>query len=369
MDLTLQNLNRDIINKNANGKTIWQPRIGCWYDDRLYRNEELPGKYKGSDLKGIYEKIGCSDRLYHFNECYESKIDVSVVWSCKEISHKTWEYKACTPVGNIMSITCGNDSNPGVMPKKWWITNKEDLKVYTYIEEATTYSFNMQTYNKLYEKLGHLGLPAIFLPRTNIQRLFIDLCGVEDAIYLLTDSEDLVETYFKALSKSQETLLNAVAASPIEWVNYGDNLHCKLLPPNLFKKYIIPEYEKRGHILHKANKFTYSHWDGDVKDFLPFVKDCALDGIEAITPLPQGDVTLEETKKALGNDIFLIDGIASILFNETYPFNELKEQAEKVLNLFEGQLILGISDEFPSDGIIERLEYVNEIVNNFNALH
>ncbi len=40
-----------------------------------------------------------------------------------------------------------------------------------------------------------------------------------------------------------------------------------------------------------------------------------LDGIEAITPQPQGDVTLEEIKEALSDDMFLLDGIPAILFD------------------------------------------------------
>ena len=369
MNLKLLNLNRDIIRKNAGGKTIWQPRIGCWYDDRVYRGEELPGKYRGCDHKGIYEMIGCSDRLYMFGECLEVKYDDSVKFSQREIGYRQWEHVVETPVGKISSIVTGSSDNPGTMPKKAWIENEQDLKVYIYIEEAASYSFNMDTYNRLYSEYAHLGLPTMFLPRVNIQRLFIDLSGVINTIYLLQDCPDTVEAYFKALSESQEKMLAVVADCPLEWICYGDNLHCKILPPSLFKKYVLPEYEKRGDILHKAGKFTYSHWDGDVKDFLPYAKECFLDGIEAITPLPQGDVTVKEVKEALGDDIFLIDGLAAILFNDTYPVEHLKEQTEEILELFEGRLILGISDELPSDGLLERVELVNEMVEEFNIKH
>ena len=106
-----------------------------------------------------------------------------------------------------------------------------------------------------------------------------------------------------------------------------------------------------------------------MKDILQFARVSCLDGIEAITPLPQGDVTLEETKKALGDDIFLIDGLCSIYFNDTYPVEKLKEQTRDVLNLFEGQLVLGISVEVPSDGNLERIRLVGEMVDEFNSKH
>ena len=96
------------------------------------------------------------------------------------------------------------------------------------------------------------------------------------------------------------------------------------------------------------------------------MKQAGLDGIEAITPKPQGDVTLEEVKEALGDQVDLVDGIAAILFDETYPLEMLKEQTEKVIDLFAGHLILGISDEMSSTGNIDRIKYVGEIVDKHN---
>lgn len=367
--MDLQQLNRDVIRGRAGGKTIWQPRIGCWYDDRVFRGEEFPGEYSGCDLKGLYEKLGCSNRLYEFNACLEARLDPSVTFHNEEIGHRTWKQRYDTPVGSVTAVYRGNDSNPGVMPEKWWIESEEDLKVFAYIEEATSFAFNMDTYERLLTEWGHLGLPAMFLPRVSLQKLFIELSGVTDAIYLLSDYPDTVEAYFRVLSRSQEGMLRAVADCPIEWINYGDNLHSKILPPSLYEKYVLPEYQKRGDILHKSGKFLFSHWDGDVRELLPYARISALDGIEAITPLPQGDVTLEEVAAALGPDIFLVDGICSILFSETFPLTMLEDQARRVMELFEGHLVLGISDEFPSDGKLERIVRVGELVEEFNSRH
>ena len=90
-------------------------------------------------------------------------------------------------------------------------------------------------------------------------------------------------------------------------------------------------------------------------------------GIEAITPVPQGDVTIEEIKAALGDTVDLIDGIPALLFTEDYSVSQLKETTQKLIDLFAGHLILGISDEMPSNGDIGRIEIVGEIVDNHNA--
>ena len=354
---------RDILNRNANGKTIWQPRIECWYSDRQYRGEELPSMLE------LFNDLNISNRLYQFNECIElCYTDPAIRSEERKINEMTTEYTIETPVGTANAIYRGNSSNFGWMPLKWWIETEEELAVHMYIEEHTNYKFNRDKYDELLAVWGHLGLPCVFVPRVNIQHMFINASGVENTIYLLNDCQDSLEAYFDVLNRSHLRFVEMLNDAPFEWVNYGDNIHSKVLSPKLFEKYVLPAYQQRNEVLRKADKFIHAHFDGDVKELLPYFKECGLDGIEAITPLPQGDVTLKEARDAMG-DIFLIDGIAAILFDETYPIEMLKTQTEQCLDLFEGQLVLGISDEMSSTGILDRIKFVSEIVDNFNAKH
>lgn len=364
-----QALNREILFRGAGGKTIFQPRIDCWYDDRVFRGEPLPGEYRGMNRKQLYEALQVSARLYEFNACLERHFPKEVKEYSRVLDEFHTEFVIETPVGRVNTVYASNASNPGVMPSKWWIENEKDLEVWSYLEETAEYSFNMETYHRLQQELGHLGIPTMFLPRPNMQHMFIEACGVENTYYLQADSPDALEAYFASRSKGHEKMTKVVAQCPIECINYGDNLHYKILPPHLFEKYVLPEYQKRGEVLHKAGKFIHSHWDGDVEGFLPYAKTCFLDGIEAITPKPQGDVTVEQIKEALGDEIFLIDGLAAVLFSNVYPIEQLKEQTAQLLNLFEGQLILGVSDEFPSDGSLDRLVMVRDMVEEWNANH
>lgn len=360
-------LHRSILKGAAGGRTLWQPRINCWLDDRLYRGEPLPRGYEGLDRKGLYEALGVSDRLYQFNACFQAAYDPSIRVTRRQIDPMTSETVLHTPVGDVTEVTRGNTSNPGRMPIKWYVETEEDLKTFIYIEEHTAWRFDRAMYDRLLRDLGHLGLPAAYLCRVNIQQLLVTLAGVENTYYLLADCPDTVEAYFKALSVSQEGYIAAVLDSPLEWLNYGDNIHCKILPPRLLRKYVIPEYEKRRGLLKRRDIFLYSHFDGDCRDYLPLLRDCALDGFEALTPRPQGDVTVREIADALGPDLFLVDGVAALLFSRLFPEDMLRAQVTELLERLEGRLILGISDELPSDGLLERVTLVRDMVAAFNA--
>ncbi len=205
----------------------------------------------------------------------------------------------------------------------------------------------------------------MYMPRMNVQSLYIEKMGVEAGVYAIYDWTDTVEAYFRALEESHDRLIDVINASPIDIINFGENVHAHTLPPKWFEKYHLPACQRRCERLHAAGKFCHSHWDGDVGPLLPYAQETGLDGIEAITPQPQGDVTLEETKEALG-DMFLLDGIPAVYFDETFPVETLVECTQQVIDLFAPNLVLGISDEISSTGDLERVRLVGEIVDEYN---
>ena len=70
-------------------------------------------------------------------------------------------------------------------------------------------------------------------------------------------------------------------------------------------------------------------------------------------------------KEALG-DMFLLDGIPAVYFDEVFPVETLIECTQQVIDLFAPNLVLGISDEISSTGDLERVRLVGEIVREYN---
>ena len=86
-----------------------------------------------------------------------------------------------------------------------------------------------------------------------------------------------------------------------------------------------------------------------------------------MTPQPQGDVTLDEVKDALGDTMFLLDGIPAVYFDDTFSVDVLVDCVHRLIELFAPKLILGISDEISSTGDLDRIKVVGEIVDEYNA--
>ena len=365
-NIDLTQLNLDVAFGRAGGKVIWQPRILAWFSDRMFDGRGLPAPYTGMSESQMYRALGCSHRLYHFNACFPSREDESVRHSHRELGPMEYEVVTETPVGRQRAVYRKSPNNPWHMPVKWPIESPEEMKVATWREERRTWHWDQAAYDKLWQEWQGLGAPTCYMPRVNVQKLFIEDMGVEGAIYALADYPATVERYFEALALMHQRYMDVLVASPIKIVNFGDNVHASLLPPRLFEKYVLPEYQRRCRFLRAHGLFTHAHWDGDCKPLLPYARRTGLDGIEAITPVPQGDVTLEETRAALG-DMFLLDGIPAIYFDKTYSERTLIDCARRCIELFAGHLVLGISDEISSSGEIERVKLVGQVVDDYNA--
>jgi hypothetical protein len=361
-------LHRQVCFNQAGGRIIWQPRVQCWYDDKMFMGEPLPARYQGMSMNDIYRQLNCSNRLYRpFNKCFVRVESDRVRITRRSLNETDTETLYETPVGRQVAIHRKSPNSRSAITVKWEVTTEEELKVAAWREENTAWAWDPAQYEKAVREDGDLGAATMFMPRMNVQSLYIEKMGCEEGIYALYDWPDTVQAYFRALEESHGRLMDVINRSPVDIINFGENIHSGTLSPELFLKYHLPACQRRCEKLHQAGKFICSHWDGDCKPLLPYARETGLDGIEAITPKPQGDVTLEEIKEALGDQLFLLDGIPAVYFDHTFPESVLVECTRRVIELFAPKLVLGISDEISSHGDIERVRVVGRIVDEYNA--
>jgi hypothetical protein len=366
-NIDLTQLHLDVIRGRAGGKVIWQPRILAWLGDKWFAREPLPAPYTGMTTRPqVYRALGVSDRVYEFGGCFRCQEDPAVRRTQKDIDSCTYEVLVETPVGTQRAVYRISPNSPWHMPVKWPISDEAEMKVAIWRTLRHTWTWDQKEYERLCTEWAHLGAPTMCVPRITVQKLFIDDMGVEETIFALSDWPARCEEYFEAMEVSNGRLFDVIDTSPVDIINFGDNIHGGVLSPQLFEKYVLPVYQTRCGKLHKAGKFCHAHWDGDCKPLLPYARETGLDGVEAVTPKPQGDVTLEETKAALG-DMFLLDGIPAVYFDRTFSQQELIDCARKCIDLFAPNLVLGISDEISSHGDIERVRLVTRVVDDYNA--
>jgi len=367
-NIDLTQLSLDVPFRRSGGKIIWEPRIEAWFSDRLPpRNYfPMPERYQGLSHPDLYRALGCAQRVYDFCWSIQNVEDPRVRFEKNELSPTEYEMTIHTPVGQQYARYRVSPNNWWHEPIKWPVESPEEMRVAAWRERHRDWEWRPEVYAQICENWKGRGAVNFCMPRVTTAKLYLEEMGIENAIYALMDWPAVCEEFFEALDESQSRLIDVINASPILRVNFGDNLHSGTTSPEIFAKHILPVYQRRCEKLHKAGKFTFAHWDGNCKGLLEYARETGLDGIEAITPRPQGDVTLEETKDALG-DMVLLDGIPAIYFDTHFSERTLIDCAKKVIDLFAPNLCLGISDEMSATGDIERIRLVTQVVDEYNA--
>jgi len=365
---------------------VWQPRIYYWYYgnrlpnrlpegytdhsvlDGLYKaiqayDGDVPKRYKGMNMIEVYDDLRASPRyaaevlgIHVFKSTTDPrKVQVNSRFDgpVRTIIHQT-------PLGALREVTRYG------YPTEYPIKSPQDMKVMQYILDHTDFQFDAYAFQVAESAFGQRGVVQTYFPRSPLQRLIISYMGFENTIYALKDYPNETRDLLRAIEAWDDQMYEIIEDSPLDILNFGENIDAFVDSPRLFSEYLLPYYNKRVGQLHRRNKFCHIHMDGALKPLLPFIKEMRFDGIEAATPLPQGDVTLDEIKEALGDKI-LLDGIPAIYFLPDQPVEELEACVTEILEMFSPNLILGVSDEVPPPAEIERVRLVADIVERFKV--
>ncbi|HDI86444.1 MAG TPA: hypothetical protein ENF83_03455 [Candidatus Korarchaeota archaeon] len=185
---------------------------------------------------------------------------------------------------------------------------------------------------------------------------------------LLHDHPAEVEAYLEACNRRDDRPINEALKLPCRIFNLGDHATDEFTPPPILKKYMIPRWQRISERLHSEGRFVHTHWDGNSRLILPFLRETHLDGVEALTPAPMGNITLEQIKEAVGDKMVVLDLLPAIDFLPHRPLRDLLEFARRVIDMFAPRLILGISGEISQVGQIEKVEAISKLVDEVCGL-
>jgi hypothetical protein len=359
--MTFRERNLAVFRRQPVDGVLWQPRIEHWYGVNK-RQGTLPDRYRDMELLEVFDDLGCSVRAYWaYNPCLRIELtEEAPVDSRRDGPDEIVTQH--TPAGDLTTVIRHTESAHQV--RKYRVETPDDMKAAEWLLTHQRAWFDMEQFEKAEAMIGERAAPNLFIPRVNVMRLVVNFMGFENAMVALHAYPEETEHLIGVINESDEPVLDVLAESPVEIINYGDNVHQTLCPPPVFEQYVLPAYQRRGERLHAAGKKVFPHWDGDCKELLPYAQDCDFDGIEAVTPLPQGDVTLRETKEAMGG-LILLDGIPATHFLPWEPEGQLIDTFRECVELFHPNLVLGISDEISPIGDIERVRLISELCREY----
>lgn len=370
-----------VYEKRKGVEVVFQPRVKHWYDVNLGAGT-LPDKYQGKYLDEVYSDLDVVPReVWGFGATSDQTGYLSLqikegeeveVWTKQThgLSYETeqhdyviTEYR--TPVGKIRQVQRKTERGTSLYNVEYFLKDLKDIEVYKYVLRQRSYQWDRLRYEWGEKRYGDVLPLRLQLPRSPLMWLIIGLMGFKKTVLMLWKHRSVVKELLLLLEEEFGKMLEVCNGKPIVELSLGDNMHQDMASPPLFKKYVIPFYKRLMPKIHEMGMYATSHWDGFVEQLLPLVRETGLDGLECVTPLPQGDVTLEDIKGGM-DGMFLRDGIPAVLFCEWTSLKSLEDHVRKLLKMFYPNLILGISDMLPANADIERIRFMNNILKDFN---
>lgn len=357
--LTLREMNLRVFRREPVPHLLFQPRIEPWFAWNR-RAGTLPERLRDRPVSALFDELGVSMRYTHYFTGVAHPVTKSYAADARVEETKTADLRRVvyhTPHGNMIEEHQRADQT------SWRITQfpiKEtaDLRKLIWLGARTQYQFDRALWEQGKNLIGDRGVPQFWVPKSPYQALVQQWMQFDDFIFALADDPALVVDAMRALDDSYDGLYETLTRTDdVQIINFGENIHEQLLSPAYFQEYLLPFYTKRSGQLRRAGKFTHIHVDGMFHNLLPFFKDMDCDGLEALTPKPQGDATLEEIAAHSGDKIIL-DVLPALLFLPNYSREQLLACVERSAKLFGSRLILGISDELPEGSGEEGIERV-----------
>ena len=338
----------------------WLANMDHWYNVNRQRGT-LPERYRDWPLWDIQRDLRTSiwQRVGVIKAHPDPRVKVT-----REGTETGWVNTIETPVGVLREgYSRAPDFTQAAFRTEWRVKTPDDLRVALCELEAARYEVDDTAFQQAVEGVGDDGIVLSSACRDPLMALLSGWMGVERFSYALTDSPREVDQALRRLAEDGIARARVAAQSACEIFQVGGNISAMVVSPALFATYALPFFQQVCDILHAAGKFAQYHFDGHVRPLLPHIAESRLDAIEALTPKPSGDVTLAEAIEFFGDELLIQGGVPAAMVTHGFDDTAFEDFiAETISVALRGRVALGMGDNVPPDGDIERVRRITEMV-------
>ena len=344
-------------------EVVWAADLEYWVAGQQFANKLKP-EYEGEQGRLILsQELGVMPYFWYEQFWLAKPVYNDVHLTVKKSGNETIRIWT-TPVGQLKERSAFVKESCSQATIEHPVHNEQDLEILLYILQHRRLEpsclDNYDQRRRLYEKYD--GIPSIAMPRSPLSALAVEWCGIENLVYLMIDYPDLIKEILRIFELQEKPVVEAVCKVAPLLVHFADNLTSEFYT-SFFDEYMAEPYRNRLDAFHLANVKCAVHLDGATRSLLPKLTAVGFDAIEALTPMPVGDVPVEEMRKLAGSDdVILWGGVPGAMFCEPYTWKDMEKHIEKVVESWSGQrFILGVADQVPANGDIKFCRKISEM--------
>jgi hypothetical protein len=191
-------------------------------------------------------------------------------------------------------------------------------------------------------QLGRFG--EISYVRTPFQVVQIDFAGLEQfSLDVAVEQPELMDLVEMMNAQFLEALRCAVK-TPATQIKLWENLSVETMGPVLYRKHLVPLYRRALDIAAGAGKRLQVHYDGKLRIVAGDIASLAFDGLDSMTPPPEGDMTVAEARRRWPDKFFWLH---PSLTWDALPDQELQANIRQMVKDGGRRFCLQLSEEVP----------------------
>ncbi len=193
--------------------------------------------------------------------------------------------------------------------------------------------------------IGHLGqYEDVGYRRTPLQVIQIDLAGLEQFSFDISmESSELLDL-LEMMNEQFLELFKCVAKTKARHIKLWENLSIETIGTDLFRKYLVPVYDKIAKILEDSGQQLHCHYDGKLQPIADDIGRLDFYGIDSLTPPPEGDMSITEARQYWPEKFFWMHPSLSI---DSLPDLEVEEYILKMIREAKSRFSFLLSEEVP----------------------
>lgn len=220
---------------------------------------------------------------------------------------ETWTDTPQGPRRDVRYITDRGELHEwylGEWRQEYLIKSTDDYRIMARFWEDVGLSLTDDAFLASEAAVGENGITVAQLDRTPFQKIQIDYAGLER---FSVDLAQRCPELFALVEQMNEIKLHEfelACGSAAEHIKLWENLSIETMGPLHYRRHLVPLYHRIFDILGGTGKRLQVHYDGKLRVISQDVAGLPFDGLDSLTPPPEGDMTTADARR-LWADKFL----------------------------------------------------------------
>ena len=348
-----------IIKGRKPDRVPWFADLDYWYGAAA-RAGTLDDKYKGDGYFRLLRDLGAGFYLQGYMP-FRVESD-GVRFETAQSGNKTVTTMK-TPKGDLTEVTQWLPTSSSSGYVKHFVETSEDLEAFQYYIEHMHHAPDYTEAARRVDLVGDNGVVLCYTPRTPYMQMVTTYAGLTNFVYLLADCPDETRRLLDLMITRFDEGARLAVDSPAEFIMIPQNLSAEAVGLANYMEFLRPFEKQWIGWIREAGKTSLIHMDGTLRGLLTEVARTGFDIIEAVTPAPAGDMTMEEIAGVVGGGAIVWGGLPGVMFTPKVTDREFDDHVIHTLDIMREspRYVLGVADQVPPDGLLSRVARVAEL--------